>query len=326
VAVSRIGGRDLVVSASLGLASGQYESGAGVLQDADLAMYAAKANGKAARRALFEQSGWRTSAVDRLDLVARRQAAGRRHGEMVVYLQPIVDLATLKVEGHEGASCDWQPRKRGPPASRPPSCRSPRRPGPSSRWAGGCIEESLPAGPVTSAAVGTALRSTWPRASWSIQRRSRRWPPSSTAPAVDPQPRRASEITETVLIDVDAIGHRLHELRALGVKLAIDDFGTGYSSLSYLTRLPVDIVKIDGPSSMRLGGPPSDETLVRSSSSSRAAWVCVPARGWRRRAQLERLGPSAAPRATCSGRPGGRSHPGPPRSDRAVSGRQALRA
>ena len=38
---------------------------------------------------------------------------------------------------------------------------------------------------------------------------------------------------------------RLHELRALGVRLAIDDFGTGYSSLSYLRQFPVDILKID---------------------------------------------------------------------------------
>ena len=43
------------------------------------------------------------------------------------------------------------------------------------------------------------------------------------------------EITESVLLDAEAIGHRLHQLRALGVRLAIDDFGTGYSSLSYLT-------------------------------------------------------------------------------------------
>ncbi len=54
------------------------------------------------------------------------------------------------------------------------------------------------------------------------------------------------EITESVLMDnSDAAIARLHELKALGIRLAIDDFGTGYSSLNYLRALPVDIVKID---------------------------------------------------------------------------------
>ncbi|WP_173980046.1 bifunctional diguanylate cyclase/phosphodiesterase [Magnetospirillum sp. UT-4] len=54
------------------------------------------------------------------------------------------------------------------------------------------------------------------------------------------------EITESaVMADPDAASAILSELRALGATVAIDDFGTGYSSLAYLTRLPVDVIKID---------------------------------------------------------------------------------
>jgi EAL domain-containing protein (putative c-di-GMP-specific phosphodiesterase class I) len=54
------------------------------------------------------------------------------------------------------------------------------------------------------------------------------------------------ELTETSLIrDASAVTARLHELRALGVRLAVDDFGTGFSSISHLRQFPVDILKID---------------------------------------------------------------------------------
>ncbi len=54
------------------------------------------------------------------------------------------------------------------------------------------------------------------------------------------------ELTETTLIgDTTSMREALVALKAVGVRLALDDFGVGYSSLSYLTRLPVDIVKID---------------------------------------------------------------------------------
>ena len=69
------------MGASLGLATGQYATGESALQDADLAMYAAKANGKA-RVEVFEHR-MRTSAIDRLEMVgdirrARRGRAARR--------------------------------------------------------------------------------------------------------------------------------------------------------------------------------------------------------------------------------------------------------
>jgi len=54
------------------------------------------------------------------------------------------------------------------------------------------------------------------------------------------------EITETGLLqDVEGASRKLRELRTAGVRVALDDFGTGYSSLGLLSRLPVDLVKID---------------------------------------------------------------------------------
>jgi diguanylate cyclase (GGDEF)-like protein/PAS domain S-box-containing protein len=54
------------------------------------------------------------------------------------------------------------------------------------------------------------------------------------------------EITESSLItDPDASIAELATLSGMGFRLFIDDFGTGYSSLGYLTRLPVDVIKVD---------------------------------------------------------------------------------
>ncbi|MBU3132227.1 putative bifunctional diguanylate cyclase/phosphodiesterase [Clostridium gasigenes] len=54
------------------------------------------------------------------------------------------------------------------------------------------------------------------------------------------------EITESMLMkSFDKNIEALLEIKALGVSIALDDFGTGYSSLNYLTKLPIDVLKID---------------------------------------------------------------------------------
>ncbi|AOY75357.1 EAL domain-containing protein [Clostridium formicaceticum] len=54
------------------------------------------------------------------------------------------------------------------------------------------------------------------------------------------------EITETAIIsNVDLVIRRLNRLKAKGLKIALDDFGTGYSSLTYLKKFPINIIKLD---------------------------------------------------------------------------------
>lgn len=54
------------------------------------------------------------------------------------------------------------------------------------------------------------------------------------------------EITESTLMEsLKEVSERISKIRRMGVNIALDDFGTGYSSLTYLSKLPIDILKID---------------------------------------------------------------------------------
>ncbi len=61
-----------------------------------------------------------------------------------------------------------------------------------------------------------------------------------------PPQRLEIEVTESVFAGRnDSVLKALSRLKGLGVKVALDDFGSGYSSLSYLRRFPFDTLKID---------------------------------------------------------------------------------
>jgi diguanylate cyclase (GGDEF)-like protein/PAS domain S-box-containing protein len=71
------------------------------------------------------------------------------------------------------------------------------------------------------------------------------------------------EITESVVMhDPETTAMRLAELRAMGIGIAIDDFGTGYSSMNLLSKLPIDILKIDRSFISNMLQNPADRALV----------------------------------------------------------------
>ena len=71
------------------------------------------------------------------------------------------------------------------------------------------------------------------------------------------------ELTEgSVMKDPDLAIGKLHELKAMGIRISIDDFGTGYSSLSYLKRFPIDTLKIDQSFVRDIDTDPDDAAIV----------------------------------------------------------------
>ena len=73
------------------------------------------------------------------------------------------------------------------------------------------------------------------------------------------------EITETSLMaDVETNLRVLRRLADLGLRVAVDDFGTGYSSLAQLTRMPVNVLKIDRAFVDGIDKSEEDRTIIRA--------------------------------------------------------------
>lgn len=257
-------GHEIVVTASIGITRGipGHDRPEQLLRDADLAMYGAKAHGKA-RVQVFEPS-MGSGAVVRLELEADlRQALVT--GELRVHYQPIVSLSNGCITELE-ALVRWQHPTRGliGPGHFIPLAEESGLIIAVGRWVlnEACVQTrrwqlSLPDNRLSISVNLSARQFQSPSLVADVARALQT---SGLAPSS-----LKLEITEGIaMADAEAAVVMLHELRALGVRLAIDDFGTGYSSLSYLKRFPVDTLKVDRSFIEGLGHDRQDAAIMRS--------------------------------------------------------------
>ena len=241
-----IGGRELFLSASLGLLTTHPQasppSSSEGLRNVDRALYAAK---KAGRNRVAE---FKPGLLDQR-LQQARTSTGLRYAisreELFLDYQPIVALENGEMVAVE-ALVRWRP---GGGETVPPS-----------KFISVAEQTSL----IVDIGAWVLRRACRDACDWHAQSgitvgvnvSSRQLDEPSFADLVQeilaetglPASALILELTESTLIENasdPSVRAQLGRLRARGVRVAIDDFGTGYSSLSYITRLPVDLVKID---------------------------------------------------------------------------------
>jgi predicted signal transduction protein with EAL and GGDEF domain len=238
-------GAEIFASASIGIACSRpgHRTAVDVLQDADIAMYRAKAAGKR-RSAMFDQQ-LHEQAITRLQLENDLRRAVERK-ELCLAYQPIVRLDTGAVLGFE-ALLRWRHPLRGllDPTEFLAIAES-----------GGTIVE------IGAWALAEACRQlrTWqeryglPALTMAVNISPKQFMQKDLATLVADTlaatgisaGRLSLEVTESVAMSAPAQSlQQLAALDALGVDLALDDFGAGHSSHSYLGRFKFHCLKVD---------------------------------------------------------------------------------
>ncbi len=238
----------IALSDSIPLSDGTASDGgttesADLLRDADLAVYKAKAEGRA--RVEICDDELRSAVVERADLErALRQAIDEL--EFVLFYQPIIDADSETVRGFE-ALIRWNRPGHGmmPPDLFIPVAERSDLILALDQWVVGAAARQLAAWQAQGLFPGLPV-------SVNISGRHLGSPDlvdDILAPlqdnGVDPA-LLIVEITESALLDdLGSAAVKLQVLRDHGIRVAIDDFGTGYTSLAHLKSLPIDILKID---------------------------------------------------------------------------------
>ena len=283
-------GKVIYTSVSIGIvmSSTLHENTEELLRDADIAMYHAKALGKARYQVFTEEM--RDHVVSLMALENDlRGALGRN--ELRVYYQPIKALQKGSLTGFE-ALVRWQHPTLGTvsPTSFIPLAEETGLITELDRWVlrEACrqLQHWQQQHPLIPLTVNVNLS-------------SRQFLEADLAEyvravleetGVRPEHLKL-EVTESVLMQhAEAVMIAFEQLKALGVKLCIDDFGTGYSSLSYLQRFPVDTLKIDRSFVDNMVETPEGAELVKTIvAMAQALKLSVVAEGIETEAQLAQL-------------------------------------
>ncbi|WP_253760130.1 putative bifunctional diguanylate cyclase/phosphodiesterase [Hamadaea flava] len=231
-----------------------------LLRRADVALYQAK-DGQSSVVAYDPSHDG--ASTDRLALVAEMRTALSLDDQLLVALQPAIDLSTGAPTGVE-ALARWEHPRRGRlhPKDFVRAVEASELLAPFTRY---IVDKAL-----TAAALWQAEGIDVPvSVNLSARNLLDAELPADIGRLLDKhriEPARlVLEITETVVMsDLRVIDEVLNDLRQLGVQLSVDDFGTGYSSLTFLTRIAVDEVKVDRSFVRAMGDSPQAAAIVRT--------------------------------------------------------------
>ena len=241
-----LSGHEVFTSVSIGitLSTTEYDRPEDLLRGADIAMYRAKASGKACHEVFDTEMHTRVVSLLQLENDLRR-AVERQ--EFLLYYQPIVALVTGKIVGFE-ALVRWQHPKQGivSPAKFVPMAEETGLIIPIGQWV---LQEACR----QMKAWHTAFPDR-PLLSISVNLSGRQFSQPSLIKQIGQTLAETEleahhlklEITESAIMEnTESAMDMMLQLKAMGIQLSVDDFGTGYSSLGYLYRFPMDLLKID---------------------------------------------------------------------------------
>lgn len=238
--------REVFVTTSIGIVLSMtgYQRAEDVIRDADIAMYRAKAQGRA-RYEIFD-SAMRDRIIDRISLETDLRQAFERN-ELTMFYQPIVSLTDNRIIGFE-ALVRWQHPERGllSPSEFIPMAEETGLILPIGRWV---LREAC-------SQMHTWLNDfpTDPPLTLSVNLSGKQVAQPDLYDQVEQILKETSlesrslklEITESAIMDnIDFAVQVFTRLQALGVQIQVDDFGIGYSSLNYLSHFPINTLKID---------------------------------------------------------------------------------